>query len=124
MIEYLGGKIVVLSPPTHDSSRRIHLALERDCSGRPSSMHMWSPHDIGRESWVWEEQEALWIEDSPHKVGEEALTEWTPYSEWKRSGPWVKWLLLLKISYYLIDIIVGPLDRGLCISSRPFAHCS
>ena len=59
MIEYLGGKIVVFSPPARDSSHRIHLALERDCSGRPSSMHMWSPHDIGRESWVWEEQEAL-----------------------------------------------------------------
>ena len=38
---------------------RVHLALECDCSGRPSSMYMWSPHDIGRESWVWEEQEAL-----------------------------------------------------------------
>ena len=29
------------------------------CSGRPRSMYMWSPHDIGRESWVWEEQRAL-----------------------------------------------------------------
>ena len=28
-------------------------------SGRPSSMNMWCPHDIGRESWVWEEQQAL-----------------------------------------------------------------
>ena len=46
-------------PSPAGSSRRIHLAFERDCSGRPSSMHMWSPHDIGRESWVWEEQEAL-----------------------------------------------------------------
>ena len=38
---------------------------------------MWYHHDIGRESWVWEEQEALWVVDSPHKVGEEALAEWT-----------------------------------------------
>ena len=44
--------------------------------GRPSSMKMWSPDDIGRESWVWEEQEALWVVDSPRKVGEEALAEW------------------------------------------------
>ena len=58
-------------------------------------MYVWSPHDIGRESWVWEKQEALWFGDSPHKVGEEALAKWTPWSEWKRSGPWVKWLLLL-----------------------------
>ena len=41
-------------------------------------MYMWSPHNIGRESWVWEEQEALWIVNSPHKVGEEALAEWIP----------------------------------------------
>ena len=27
--------------------------------GRPSSMKMWSPDDIGRESWVWGEQDAL-----------------------------------------------------------------
>ena len=57
---------------------------------------MWSLRDIGRESWVWEEQEALWIVDSPHKVGEEALAEWIPLSEGKRSGPWVKWLLLFQ----------------------------
>ena len=43
-------RIVVLSPPAHDSSHRTNLSFERDCSGRPSSMHMWSPHDIGRES--------------------------------------------------------------------------
>ena len=29
------------------------------CSGRPQSMYMWCPHDIGRDSWVWGEQEAL-----------------------------------------------------------------
>ena len=34
-------------------------------------------------------------ETPPHKVGEEALAEWIPLSEGKRSGPWVKWLLLL-----------------------------
>ena len=34
---------------------------------------------------------------SPHKVGEEALAEWIPWSEEKRSGPWVKWLLLLVV---------------------------
>ena len=40
-----------VSSPTRGSSRWIHLAPERDYSGRPSSMYMWSPHDIGRESW-------------------------------------------------------------------------
>ena len=33
---------------------------------------MWCPHDIGRDSWVWGEQETLWIINSPHEVGEEA----------------------------------------------------
>ena len=36
---------------------------------------MWCPHDIGRDSWVWGEQETLWMMNSPHEVGEEALSE-------------------------------------------------
>ena len=36
---------------------------------------MWCPHDIGRDSWVWGEQDTLWFMISPHEVGEEALTE-------------------------------------------------
>ena len=32
-------------------------------------MYMWSPHNIGRESWVWEEQEALYIVNSPPQGG-------------------------------------------------------
>ena len=38
------------------AQRRV--AFNRDCSGRLSSMSMWRPQDIGRESCVWEEQEA------------------------------------------------------------------
>ena len=70
-----------------DSYLRVHLLLHHDCSGRPSSMYVWSPRDIGRESWVWEEQEALWMVDSPHKVGEEALAEWIPLSEGNGAAP-------------------------------------
>ena len=33
---------------------------------------MWCPHDIGRDSWVWGEQETLCTINSPHEVGEEA----------------------------------------------------
>ena len=36
---------------------------------------MWCPHDIGRDSWVWGEQETLYIMHSPNEVGEEALAE-------------------------------------------------
>ena len=36
---------------------------------------MWCPHDIGRDSWVWGEQESLWIKNSPHEEGEELFTE-------------------------------------------------
>ena len=39
---------------------------------------MWCPHDIGRDSWVWGEQETLWSINSPHKVGDEAFTLWIP----------------------------------------------
>ena len=36
---------------------------------------MWCLHDIGRDSWVWGEQEALYNIISPHEVGEEAVTD-------------------------------------------------
>jgi len=36
---------------------------------------MWCPHGIGRDSWVWGEQGALRIMNSPHEVGDEALSE-------------------------------------------------
>ena len=52
-----------------EHSLPVHFSPHCDCRGRPSSMYMWSPHDIGRESWVWEEQEALWVVDSPPQGG-------------------------------------------------------
>ena len=36
---------------------------------------MWCPHDIGRDSWVWGEQEALKMMNSPHELGDEVLIE-------------------------------------------------
>jgi len=39
---------------------------------------MWCPHDIGRDSWVWGEQETLLMMNSPHEVGEEPLAEMIP----------------------------------------------
>ena len=30
---------------------------------------MWCPHDIGRDSWVWGEQETLYIRFPPTKWG-------------------------------------------------------
>ena len=47
---------------------------------------MWCPHDIGRDSWVWGEQETLWFMNSPHEVGDEALTKRSPLSG--DSVPW------------------------------------
>ena len=58
---------------------------------------MWSPHDIGRESWVWEEQEALWIVDSPHKVGEEALAEWIPLCGRETERPLSKMVVVVVV---------------------------
>ena len=50
---------------------------------------MWYPHDIGRDSWVWGEQEALYNFISPHEVGEEAVTDVSSLSGRKRGGPWM-----------------------------------
>ena len=41
---------------------------------------MWCPHDIGRDSRGWGEQEAFWTINSPHEVGEEPLAERSPLS--------------------------------------------
>ena len=42
---------------------------------------MWCPHDIGRDNWVWGEQETLEMISSPHEVGEVALIERSPCRE-------------------------------------------
>ena len=39
---------------------------------------MWCPHDIRRERWAWGEQGTLEMMISPHKVGDEPLTERSP----------------------------------------------
>ena len=48
-------------------------------SGRPSSMYMLCPHEIGRDSWDRGGQESVVRPDlnSPQDLGEEALTERT-----------------------------------------------
>ena len=42
---------------------------------------MWCLHDIGRDSWVRGEQEALKMMNSPHELGDEAPTERSPCRE-------------------------------------------
>ena len=45
------------------------------------SSRMWCPHDIGRDNWVWGEQKTLEMMNSPHELGEVALTERSPCRE-------------------------------------------
>ena len=70
---------------------------------------MLCPHDVGRENWGWEEQEALCVVASPHKVGEEALAEWSPFVGRKTERPWCKMVVVVVVEDYifLINIIVG-----------------
>ena len=46
-------------------------------SGRPSSMYMLCPDDIGRDIWDRGGQESVEFFNSPQELGEEALTERT-----------------------------------------------
>ena len=48
--------------------------VARDVFSVVRDSRMWCPHDIGRDSWVWGEQEALEMLNSPHEVGDEALS--------------------------------------------------
>ena len=42
---------------------------------------MWCPHDIGRDSWVWGEQETLYIWIPPTKWGKNPSPRWSPGRE-------------------------------------------
>ena len=86
---------------------------------------MWCPHDIGRDSWVWGEQETLWSMNSPHEVGEEALSKRSSLT----GGSGVArgwdgccccccccWILLLLKEYLLLSQVDhgGSLSLGTC----------
>ena len=55
----------------------------------PSRLHsrMWCHHVIGRDGWEWGEQGTFLLSDSPHKVGEEALTEVRRLADLSGSAP-------------------------------------
>ena len=57
-----------------DYSGRYVFSVVRDS-------RMWCLHDIGRDSWVRGEQEALKMMNSPHELGDEAPTERSPCRE-------------------------------------------
>ena len=65
------------------------------------------PHDIGRDSWVWGEQGTLRKTDSPHEVGEVALSKRGPLSG--DSVPWngVEMIVVVVVvvveSYYFFN---------------------
>ena len=54
--------------------------VARDVFAVVRDSRMWCPRDIGRDSWVWGEQETLYTMHSPHEVGEEPLAEMIPWS--------------------------------------------
>ena len=81
------------SPPTwtlnpKPKTARAVFSIVRDS-------RMWCPDDIGRDSWVWGEQGTLRSINSPHEVGEEALSEKISLSEENGVAQGCKWLLLL-----------------------------
>ena len=57
--------------------------------GVPSRRHsrMWCSDVIGRDGWEWVEQSVFLLSDSPHKVGEEALTEVRQLAGFSGSAP-------------------------------------
>ena len=73
-------------PPTHHMHcpqlhrQAAQAVLSRDVFSVVRDSRMWCPDEIGRDSWVWGEQGTLRNINSPHEVGEEALTEKIPLS--------------------------------------------
>ena len=79
----------------------ISFFYTRDVFSVVRDSRMWCPHDIGRDSWVWGEQETLYTVDSPHEVGEEALTERSPLSG--EPVPWNGGVMVVESYYFLIN---------------------
>ena len=58
----------------------LAISYARDVFSVVRDSRMWCPHNVGRDSWVWGEQETLYTLNSPHRVGEEALSKRSPLS--------------------------------------------
>ena len=70
----------------HNLCKTGDCVVARDVFPIVRESRMWCPHDIGRDSWVWGEQETLCTLNSPHEVGEEAVSKRSPLSG--DSVPW------------------------------------
>ena len=68
---------------------------------------MWCPHDIGRDSWVWGEQGTLCTLNSPHEVGEEALSKRSPLSGDSVPPSWVKMVVVVVVFVVVVAIALG-----------------
>ena len=68
---------------------------------------MWCPHDIGRDSWVWGEQETLWMMNSPPELGGRSPHQEDLPVGRKRGVPWVRWLLLLLCKTLFLYFLSG-----------------
>ena len=77
-----------------DSSAGCVFSVVRDS-------RMWCPHDIGRDSWVWGEQEALEMLNSPHEVGEEAVSKRSPLSG--EPVPWNGGVMVVESYHFFIN---------------------
>ena len=65
---------------SHKPDKTWDCVVARDVFPIVRGSRMWCPHGIGRDSWVWGEQETLEMMNSPHEVGEELLAEIIPWS--------------------------------------------
>ena len=61
------------------------------------------PHNIGRDSWVWGEQETLGKTNSPHEVGEEPFTERSPLSG--DSVPWNGGVMVVVVVVVVVVVL-------------------
>ena len=48
---------------------QLSFILARDVFSVVRHSRMWCPYDIGRDSWVWGEQETLYMMNSPQEWG-------------------------------------------------------
>ena len=82
----------------HELYKTWDFVVARDVFPIVRKSRMWCPHDIGRDSWVWGEQETLCTLNSPHEVGEVALSKKSRLSG--ESVPWNGGVMVVVEYYY------------------------
>ena len=98
-------------------------SVARDVFAVVRDFRMWCPHDIGRDSWVWGEQDTLWSMIPPTKWGKNPSPKGSPCRE--ETGWPVGKMIVVVVVVVVVVLVFLSLHRLLfgfqVISPGPFS---